>query len=326
MVINSCSKQEAVEQINDQKQEVKMSDEDITFCNKLVEFKKKVEYITETPGFKSGEIMSVDSAIWYLETLFNATYGFPYEQYTNTKTDETVLQIDINANGEVSLDDVVAMYDEIVNIVTQYYYNSGFNEKGFLLLDLEQGEINGNQLEIGLRSVTGEKGEGWEPFGPDDDWLYGNFLGRCDYTQDTTDAAEEIQKALNNHKPLVYPPPGYHFVYEIDELITLFGDEYTDESGDYLIFYIDNENGNFTWDEECLQPDEMNFHFNGEETVIYDILEPELGKRFMVCDLEGLQDTDEDENPRIRHNNILTFGIPHLIDPGIGIVKDQLDD
>lgn len=71
----------------------------------------------------------------------------------------------------------------------------------------------------------------------------------------------------------------------------------------------------------------MNFHYHGEATVIYDKLEPELEKRFMVCDLKGLQDNEEDTGfPRIRHDNILTFGIPHLIDPGIGIVKDQLDD
>ena len=70
----------------------------------------------------------------------------------------------------------------------------------------------------------------------------------------------------------------------------------------------------------------MNFHYHGEATVIYDKLEPELEKRFMECDLTGLNDYDLQNHPRIRHNNILTFGIPHLIDPGIVIItKDQLD-
>ncbi len=78
----------------------------------------------------------------------------------------------------------------------------------------------------------------------------------------------------------------------------------------------------YTPDDKCLDPDEMNFHYHGEETVIYDILEPQHGKTFMSCTLKGLQDLDKYRNPRIRHDNNLFFGIMHLHHPGSFIKKE----
>ncbi|MEZ5198065.1 MAG: hypothetical protein R2764_17250 [Bacteroidales bacterium] len=108
-----------------------MSDEDIAIINKIVTFRNKVAYAKENPGYKSGETMTSDEAVWNLETLFNASYGFPDEQYGKTKTDTTILQISTDENGDVLLDDVVAKYDEIIAVVTQYYYNSGFSRAIF---------------------------------------------------------------------------------------------------------------------------------------------------------------------------------------------------
>ncbi|MEZ5198066.1 MAG: hypothetical protein R2764_17255 [Bacteroidales bacterium] len=195
-----------------------------------------------------------------------------------------------------------------------------------MLLDLEQGDLSNGQMEIELRAVTGEKTEGWEPFGPDDDWLYGDLLGRCDYTQDTTDAAEEIQKAINSNKPLVSPPPGYMFVYVLDDVVVL---DYNDLPNypapenppsnymDYLIFYVTEAAGQFTQGvEDCLIPDEMNFHFEGEKTVIYQKLRVELNKPqnwvFMECDLKGFNITINDYLIYYHQNN-LTFAFRYLV-------------
>ncbi len=275
--------------------------------------------------------MDADEAIENMETLFNASYAFPDEHYGHTQTDRTTVLIDVNANEEVEMDDVVTTFDEIINIVTQYYYQCEFEDKGFILLDLDRGTITNNQLEIGLRSVIGEKTDGWDPFGEEDYWWYGNEAGDCEWNNGGTDAAEKIQEAIMNHKPLVSPPPGYQFNYGPLDFIPLFGHEYSNESGEKLIFYIAKENGVFTQDEQCLNPDEMNFHFYGEEEVIYYKVPTDLNKpnnwTFIECDIDGSYDLNAAQGnvPSIHHSNMLSYALRYLVPVGIIDPPHELD-
>jgi len=316
----SCGKQEMDNCLISENQKVLISTDDQIFLENLVNFRNKVNFLRSNPELKSGEVMAVDEAIKQIEALFNATYGFPDEQYGKTKTDQTAVLINVNNNDEVTLDDVTSTFEEIINIVTQYYYQSTFDQKGFLLLDLEKGETKDGQVEIGLRSVIGEKNEGdWNPFGPFDYWWFGQSLGDCDLNNAGTDAAEKIQDSVNIHRPLVSPPPGYRFDYSDYQTIIRFGHEYENAFGEKLIFYIENPNGTFTWEDQCLDPDEMNFHFFGERYVANTIVANELNKIFMHCVILGDQETNPYLNyvPCIHHNNNLTYAIRHLIPIGI---------
>ncbi len=315
IVISSCSKQETGVTQN----ETCITQADKAFVSKIVNFKQKVKYLRENPDFKSGESMEADSVIWYMETLFNATYSFADEHYQKTKVDTATVQIDIDENNEASLDDMASTFDEIINIVTQFYYACEFSQKGFLLLDLREAETTNNKLIISLRSVIGEKDGDWNPFGPDDDWWFGELRGKCDWSNPGTDAAEKIQEAININKPLVSPPPGYRFIYSDYEQIELFGHEYENNNGEKLIFYIENENGNFTINDKCIVPNEMNFYFFGEQEVIYNILPIDYNKPsnwiFMECDIDGLQEDNPNSGyiPSIHHNNELTYALRHMI-------------
>jgi len=330
-VFYSCGKQELDSSLISENQEVLMSTDDQIFLENLINFRNKVNFIRSNPELKSGEVMAVDEAIKQIEALFNATYGFPDEQYGKTKTDKTTVLINVNNNDEVTLDDVTTTFEEIINIVTQYYYQSTFDQKGFLLLDLEKGETVEGQVEIGLRSVIGEKEGDWNPFGPDDDWWYGDEAGDCNWDSAGTDAAEKIQEAVNIYRPLVSPPPGYQFDYSDYEPVVLFGHEYVNESGEKLIFYKENESGTFTWDEKCLDPDEMNFHFFGEREVIYFRIPIDLNKPsnwvFMECDLDGNQEFNPTNRfPSIHHNNNLTYALRHLVPIGIIVPPIELGE
>lgn len=327
-IFNGCSKQELSEQLISDNLETEMNDQDKKFQDALVQFRDKVNYIRENPDYKSDEIMNSDDAILHIETLFNATYSFSEDRYITTRTDKTTIQIDISSDDNVLLDDVVLTFDEIINIVTQYYHACDFNQKGFLLLDLERGEITNNQLEIYLRSVIGEKDGEWEPFGDNDYWWYGYLKGDCDWNNGGTDAAVKMMNAVNTNKPLVSPPPGYRFAYDTYEVIELFGHEYEDESGEKLIFYKDDELGSFSWDDKCLEPDEMNFHFDGEQEVIYTRLPYDLNKpsnwTFMECFLEGENEVNPYLNiPSIHHDNDLTYALRHLV--AIGIIDPPIE-
>ena len=326
IVINSCTKQENESKINAKDQSIELTEENQAFINRLIDFNEKVEYLKQNPDYKSGEKIDATEAVQCMEDLFNASYGFPDEQYGNTKADTTIIQIAVDNNEEVLMDDVVAKYDEITNLVTQYYYNCGFAEKGFLLLDLEKGEIANNQLEVCVRSVTGEKDENWEPFGPDDNWWFGYDKGDCNLNGDG-DAAVKIQEAIMAHKLIISPPYGYRFGYSDYEQISLFGHEYKDESGEYLIFYIEDTTGNFSWEDKCLHlvgdENELNFHFFGEREVIDWLLPNDLNKpynwTFMECLIEGKEEGNPHANdiPCIHHNNDLTYALRYLIPIGI---------
>jgi len=334
LIFNSCTKQELTDKPVTEKQEVKMSDEDIAVYNKITSFKQKLEYIKENPGYKSGEVIETDSAIWLMEALFNYTYGFPDELYNRSKSDTGSIVLQLDDNGYVDLDEVNVRFIELTDKVREFYYNSGFEERGLILTSLVQQSLSGNEVILTFYSITGEKGSNWDPFEPGDDWWYGHDDGKC-YNipgSDTTDAAELIEIAINNNKPLVYPPPGYRFLYIPDDPITITGDEYPnpdssdpdDNYTDYLIFYCTEAVNTITEIEECLEYEEMNFHFHGEENVIYDILPEEFSKptnwAFINCDLNDKTDIDDNGFDRIRHESVFNYGYRHLlplVDPRI---------
>ena len=321
--MNSCSKQETEVKQN----EPCVTQADKAFVSKIVNFKQKVDYIRENPHYKSGESMEVDSVVWYFEALFNAKYAFTDEQYIKTETKTDSLSIGINLNNNVDMDEIANAYDEFLTKVKSMYNQSTLNNKELILLDLEISRTGISEAVINIRPVFGEKGImtiNYDPFDDDDYWYYGEFKGDCDLSvYEDTDAAQKIAGAVMANRPIFLPCPGCYYTYSDIDTVNLEGYEYQNSNGEYLIFYIVRPDGNFTPDDKCLEPDEMNFHFHGEETVIYEILEPELNKTFMSCELEGKQDWDGDSNPRIRHHNKLYFGIMHLVEPGWIIVDKE---
>lgn len=227
------------------------------------------------------------------------------------------------------------VYNELYVIVRDFYLGCNFSDKGFLLLDLEIASTTSSEALISLRYVVGEQTPGsfnFEYFGEEDDWKYGGGLGKCDEPGwEGEDAAIKIQEAIMNTKPYIITPPGYRWDYSDYETIDLEGNEYTNMNDEFLIFYIvhTDSNANFLPEEKCLRTeiengfDEMNFHYNGEMEIIYSELEPQLDKRFMECAISGVKDFDGDDNPRIRHDNTLTFANAHLVPIGIGPVIDK---
>jgi hypothetical protein len=263
-------------------------------------------------------------------------YAYPEQNYSHTVTDTTNLIVALDADGLVSFNELSQAYIDLYEIIRTFYVNCGIAEKGFVLLDLSILEINNDEATISVRAVTGEKtngNSGFSYFGDDDDWLYGNLWGDCDYMNAGTDAAKKIQIAIMETKPYIITPPGYTWVFTEIDTVHLYGNEYTNSNGEYLMFYIMHENGIFTHDEMCIETDmannidEMNFYYNGEFQIIYDILGPQLDKWFLECEVVGRYDLDDNRNPRIRHDNILSFGSAHLVQNGTpGIVKEMMDD
>jgi len=165
---------------------------------------------------------------------------------------------------------------------------------------------------------------------------YINAAYSCDHTQTETDAAEEIEQFLNLYVPPHYyfppAPSGYHYinVADPDNPFILLGYEYLnpddpnpgDNEEDYLIYYCSNQNGNITWNNKCLDVNELNFYYYGERRVICDILPEELNKPddwiFIFSDLEG---TNYGPDVETNHKNGLYFARHLLVENTVWLLE-----
>jgi len=323
VTMNNCNK-DNVEQATQNEAEQDMNTEDILFSEKMIWFDNSMKNYADNPNYKSGEQIQVDSAIWYLEAWLNAKFAYTDEKYTKTETKTDSLNITINLDELVEMDELATVKNQLIAGLITMYNQSSLSNKELILVDLKIVSINTTEAVVSLVPVFGEKSTlivNYDPFS-DTCWYYGELGGDCEHNfLGETDAAQKISEAIMANKPTYLPCPGCYYIYSDVDIIELIGNEYEN-----LIFYIVRPDGNFTPDDICLEPDEMNFHYHGEETVIYDILEPQLNKTFMSCELEGLGDTDTYDNPRIRHDNTLYFGTMHLVDPGWEIDREHLDD
>jgi hypothetical protein len=286
-------------------------------------FKQKMTAVRENPHLKSGEVMSKEEARWNIETLFNVTYGFPDLSYSKTITDTALVYLPVDASGNALLEDVVAVYEEVLALVTDFYLAANFDEKGFLFMQLKSGETINGQLEIKLEAVTGARTnvpdppEEYKPFVDGDDWLYGDDLGKCDGSIDQSDAADQLQIIIrSNITAWPEPPTGFRWISENPFTITLTGYEYTVDN-DYLIFYIEN----FTEADKCLDSTKMNFHAYRQKTVIYSKVPndpnfPQFGtiEDWVLLDavIEGKMN-NRSTPPYLHHEHELTYAERFLV-------------
>ena len=325
VVVNGCKKDTKVESepnanIDKLKTSSMMTAEDSLFSRKIVLFDGIMENYKTIPNYSINKQLNIDSAVWYMEAWFNAKYAFPNYQYTKTESKTDSLVVNINLNNNISMDNLAVTRASITNKIIDMLSKCTLNNKELILVNFAIHQISKAEAAILITPVFGELGAlsvGYDPFGIDDYWHYGEMLGDCDLNEfEDTDAAHQISEAIMSNRAIYMPCSGCYYSYSDIDTVSLIGDEYLNSNSEFLIFYIVSQTGSFTPDETCLDPDEMNLYFHNEEEVIYDNLEISLGKSFMSCEMEGKLDTDEYGQARIRHRNELYFGVRHLVKPG----------
>ena len=320
LLMTRCNKDESKQQTEVLKPDAQQ------LIEKITTFRNKAEIVRANPHLKSGELMEREEARWSIETLFNVSYAFPEETYGKTVTDTSIVFLPVNTLGQACIEDVVTLYDQILAQVTQFYLGHNFEAKGFLLLQLKTGETHDNKLEVIVVAVTGEKRDritdpeiNYGPFYEGDNWFFGYGWGKCDRTISGNDAAEVLQETI--HTSMIAwpePPQGFRWVTANPFEIELIGNEYM-QNGAYLTFYVEN----YTEADLCLDFTEMNFHYYGEEQVIYNRV-PQFHPNFpafntvedwvfLNCDFEGKEDAKLPNTPRIRHKNVLKYAQRFLV-------------
>jgi len=272
-IFYSCGKQDAGDPLKIGNQAI--SKQDVKINNLIKSFRSKMDYLRSNPEYKSGEVMEVDSAVWYLEATINYSHTFPNEYYGQMKIDTAYLTLTLNNDGMTDFEEVAQRYDEMKEEVRDFYYGSGFEEKGLVLVDLTLEPLKSDEVTLKMITVTGEKNNSTPPpgFGIDgpfvegDDWWYGLDEGNCIGTIFISDAAQKVKSAMNDYIP---DPNGSYFFINQFQIFRKGGNLDVRRSGDpeplnniydYYLYSASEAVGIVDDDMLCLEYTEMNFYF-----------------------------------------------------------------
>ena len=239
----------------------------------------------------------IDSALWDIESLFNASYAFPERKYIETVKQDIEFSIDVNIENGVSFGDVADLYDEIVESVRQSYANDGIvDNKSLMAVAVEKGENRGGSMNVKVHVITGKVENGnsalnndFNPFEPSDCWYFGEYGGTCDDPSVFGDAAEIIEDTINYYYGGVsVPRPGYRQLAANITRIVLDGSEFVDDDGNPYIYYH-NINSNPPLYLDYLM---LNYYFNREKEVLLHLLPNELKQNNMLPEMPAFLEVD----------------------------------
>ncbi len=322
-IFNACSKQDTPEQLSFGEQP-EMSSADQLILTKIKNFKQKMTYVHEHPAYKSGESMSMDSAKWYLDAVFNYSYAYTEESFDLFNRGTFALTL-TKTNGRIDFEDICEAFNKLKEQTLLIYYNTTGDEKELYVSNMEIASETDDEVTLSVTATIGANTDGtppefsqWKPFVEGDDWMYGEFLGNCNGNfQWYSDAAIEIDTAINKYryKYIHDEGPGWYAYYtgpSADVEVTVYFDQQNqilfrnpndatiDNDRDYLIHYQKKDIANNLLIETCIPWEDMNFYYHGTRKVIYEIIQDNYsvfgvsdGLTFYNCEMEGKGVGDE---------------------------------
>ncbi len=178
-IVLSCSKQEQtgpdVSMLG-----ITPSAADVSIANKIKAFKGKMEYLRNNPHYKSGETMSVDSAVWYIEAASNYTYGDAATPYGEMVIDSFDVSVPVS-NGEIQLNDILIAYDEMIGGLSEKYNAIPDENKHLIMNDVSFKSEDEGTATLGITAGFGIEGEGSTSWIFNHEWYYGEQAGDCDF-------------------------------------------------------------------------------------------------------------------------------------------------
>lgn len=227
---------------------------------RITDFKKQVDVRKAQPGMKSAETMSISDAVDDIVELFNAVYAQPENFYVQMVRNSFIINLPLTTDGKVFVDDVVSAYNQTIVSARQAYINDGIDDdKGYVGLTVQLGNITETTAELVFFSTSGQSGDCTTPpqgpngpFDEDDDWLFMAPLGKCDGTQQGSGADKQIELMIYS---ICYdwgrdPVTGQLYYYYDDTVFEFHGNEYPQ-----YLFYRDDIT------DKCIEDDEMNSLF-----------------------------------------------------------------
>jgi hypothetical protein len=313
-VFNACKKDQ------DKTDQVPTGLKDNEVAEKIRNFKNQ-----GTSGFKSSEEVDIEEALWYITTTANYTYSDLTAENEKTWTDEFIINISLS-NTKVSLTEVYAKYELLIENLRTFYAAKSEENKQFLTVSLEPISLDDNNLICKASAVFT-----YAPvpvanicnFNSIDHWSFWwlNQGGICGGPNSGTnlesDAAEEIQKRIMRCKGYLpsnyyYEPASIKYILDPTEHLYPIGSGTPNNYG-YSYFYWNSSE--FPGFDGCISPNYLNLYLDRIQEYIYTDVDNNgfrpVGEALINIDLWG-DIKFELNNTIYQHNARVNYGILRL--------------
>ena len=323
----ACKKDRLTDPQNDGKSVNELAIQSSEYIVKRInDFDKQIRQIKQ--GICRGDhSVDIDSALWNIESLFNASFSFPERNYVEKRTQELSCTIKVYDGKYVMMNDVSDLYDDIIGLVREAYRNDGIvADKSLMSIVVKRGEIFSDELKVKLLVISGRaaqkqsnlKIKQWGPFKDDECWYFGEYGGSCEDPDILYDAAKALEDAVNfyygNEKE---ESNVYRNIYVGMTNVSLSGNEYwNDKLDDYYIFYKVNCPKSSLY----LDSQSLNKYYHNIVDVIFRLI-PNDAKYssilsqcsdFMEINIDGLFMLDGN-NKVYNHNADILYGTKYMV-------------
>jgi hypothetical protein len=270
----SCAKQDQTEPVSSTT-EISQSNAGILIENKIRAFKSKMEFQRENPSYKSGESMSLDSAVWYFKAALNYTYARAGVDFNYLSSDSAVLNVS-TPNGEIAESELPVIYQQILDSVRAIYNTAVGNGKNLLMVNVVSSDASANSTDLTIYAATGSTTPTYiyGYFDETDYWKWGFELGKCGEFEGQgvgQDASTVLQYHINH--PSVAYPPGTYFIPDEKPTRWKYYNAYPDANSPsgYRLFYALDEPPTYPI---CIPPEDMEYYLYDGVVYIMNDLKP----------------------------------------------------
>lgn len=224
---------------------------------------------------KTGEAISIEEAVEYLEGALNLDYGCASYEFEIAHRTSFDLEIELNAEGKIDLTEAIARYEEALDETKAFYGTVSALQKQLIGVDVNLKETLAQKIIVTCKPTVGTPPISIMNFGTTDWWEWGFGNGKCGGYENPIyigrDAAGEIEKKIHARKGV--PGAGYVYLDFWSPVFDIMADEYPnpndltpgDNVRDYLMYGNYDNLPNFN---TCISNSDMNFYLTGTENVI----------------------------------------------------------
>ena len=312
-VCNACKKE------HDKTDQAPTGLKDNEVADKIRNFKNQ-----GSSGFKSGEEVDIEEALWYITTTANYTYSDLTAENEKTWVDTCLINISLT-NSKVSLTEVYAKYELMVENLRSFYAAKSEENKQFLTVSLETVSMDDNNLLCKASAVftyAPITGGGFCNFDNSTSYSYSyDWLNNATcYIPSTveTDGAEEIQKRIMRCKGM--HPSNYYYEPTISKYISNplyhLPPMSSGTPHNYGFSYVYWNSSQYPDFEGCLSPYYLNFYLERIKEYIYTEVTNygfrPVGDALIDIDLWGIEGNDPNGYLLYFHQARVNYGILRL--------------
>jgi hypothetical protein len=269
------------------------------------------ELVTNSTNLKSGEMIELDSAVWYTEALQNYYHARPDIAFENFMLFKTTHLLEIDNNSMISFLELQTLFNLMESNYEDELMEIPSSEKHLRFTDVAIDSIEGNNAYLSVTRVYGKDfpyGDWYTAFEDDDDWIWGTYTqhhgdppkGKCDGTFiGVSDGSDELMRKLNN-PTILYPYP-YTFLITSLETKTIDGLHYEGFEGRLFV-------GQGSADDHCLNSTALNHYLTESHSIIHNEIE---GFRPSGKSMKHVQINDDFylNNGPYFHQYYVTYGV-----------------